>query len=1146
MTIGLFGTFEIDNYGDLLFPAILERVLSRDIPGLEIRLFSPCSGVYKFNGAEIQAVTDLESVADTLDGFVLGGGDIIRFDIPPAYDPREMQFPPYAQLAILPALLAGLTGKPLVWNAPGIPHALTPAQRMILEGIQSSSAYVAVRDDQSKDQLRIEDRPVAVVPDTGFLLAEVFPKQQLTSLQEKLKERYGLPAAYGVLHVSPATSDADQLKSAAAISALADNLPLILLPLGPVHGEIEILTRLQEFFPDPYPPLCLPPTLGGDTEGGPRQNPAGNCRVISDRLHPLEMAALIAHSRWFVGTSLHGNITAFAYGIPGLAVNTKGLAKLAQFGKLTGRRVLKSWDEVGPAFQELMQSGQQVSQEEANRRKEIKGNLLVHFRRIKDALGEPETLASGAVRAVALPTLQLIRGLISAEREKQPALREDPSYVALSKTVAEHNRFIAVQEQIIDEKNRVIDERQAKVEDLSLIIQTEKNSTAGRAIELFRSLREFLCPANTWRRWALGGFRKAARLVLSDAIAGRFQKEIGKWLKKRQGLVWDARRRAKITRELAQLGYQPLISIITPVYNVDELWLRSAIESVRAQIYPHWELCLVNDGSTAEWIKPILDKFAASDLRIRVKHLETNEGIAGASNHALALATGEFAGLLDHDDELTPDALFEVVKRLNDDPALDLLYSDEDKIGVEGVETDPFFKPGWNPDLLLSCNYITHFSLFRGSLLQKIGGFQQGFEGSQDYDLLLRFTEETNRIAHIPKILYHWRAIRGSAAASPTAKPSAYTAARRAIGQAVRRRGHEAKVESISPGIYRVCYAVRDNPRVSILIPAVSEPPGNLGRESRIEDRGSTMNRLTPSILDSQSSILDPQACRRHETDLHRCITSLTQINNYPNYEIIILTQGASGEPGTSVARIENRRSKIDKEQTDPIDPRSSILDPRSSSLPNLPAGSCVAYRFASDLSISEVMNLGARRAQGDYLVFLNPELEIIRPDWLAALLEQAQRKEVGAVGAKLLGADGQLAHSGMVVGPHGLVSRWHKNLAADSIHRVVYTEVVRDCSAVSADCLMVAKRKFEEVNGFDVRFRRHYHDVDLCLRLGQKGYSTVYTPHATLQFISFKSSKQTRLIEDETLFRRIWRNHVQDRDPYFHPNLSKRLRLAG
>jgi glycosyltransferase involved in cell wall biosynthesis len=1029
--IGLCGTFEVDNYGDLLFPAIWERMLGRHIPGLETVLFSPSSGVYKFNGAEIHAITELESIGNTLEGFVLGGGDVIRFDTPPAFNPSEMHFPPYAQLAILPGLLAGMSGKPLVWNAPGIPHALTPAQRMIVEGIMSVSTYVTVRDDQSKDHLGAKDEQINIVPNTGFLLADVFAKQQLVPLHEKLKQRYSLAERYAIVHVSPATSNLGP-EPAARVRELAEVLPLLLLPLGPVHGEIGVLASFRDQLPD-------------------------NCRIVSDSLHPLEIAALIAHGQCFVGSSLHGNITAFAYGIPSLAINNKGLAKLDQFGKLTGRQVLKGWDQVVTACRDLIGAGDRVCQEEVNRKKDIQERLLKHFQGVSHALGKPGRRSQDGI-------LKLIRGLISFEQEKKTATEDGSSLSALKKALAENNRVIAVQQQIIDEK-------QATIQDLTFLIQTEKNSTGGLALESLRSFRDFLFPMGTWRRRGFGAVRRIARLMLSNSFAGRLRGEIGRRLRKRRAEVWNARLRAKIELELGRLGYQPLISVITPIYNVAEPWLRSAIESVRTQVYSNWELCLVNDASTSEWIRPILDHYAAADSRIRVRHLEANKGIAGASNHALRLATGEFVGLLDHDDELTPDALFEIVKRLNEDSALDLLYSDEDKIQEEGIETDHFFKPGWNPSLLLSCNYITHFSVFRRSLLETIGGFAQGLDGSQDYDLLLRFTEVTQRIAHIPKILYHWRAIRGSAAASANAKPFAYTAARKAIGEAVRRRGGDAKVESVSPGIYRVCYVVPDAPHVSILI----HPPGKVD-------------------------------C------LEQCLTSLAQNTNYPNCEVIVLTEENSG---------------TSKEL-------SSGLRP------------CVEKRFPSGLSLGEAVNLGVQEAKGDYLLFLSPELQILRADWLAALLEQAQRKEVGAVGAKLLGADGRLWHSGMVLGPRGLLPRWEENLAADSIHRVVYTQVVRDCSAVSADCLMVAKRKFQDLNGFDGRFRSNYHDIDFCLRLGRKGYSTVYTPHAALQFIFPKSRKQTHWLEDERLFRRIWGNHLQARDPYFHPNLTKRLRRAG
>jgi glycosyltransferase involved in cell wall biosynthesis len=237
---------------------------------------------------------------------------------------------------------------------------------------------------------------------------------------------------------------------------------------------------------------------------------------------------------------------------------------------------------------------------------------------------------------------------------------------------------------------------------------------------------------------------------------------------------------AGMKAELKTFGYMPVISIVTPVYNTDEVRLRKAIESARAQIYPHWELCLVNDGSTKVHVRAVLDEYVALEPRVWVKHLSRNHGIAGASSDGLGLATGDFVAFLDHDDELPPEALFEVAKRLNEDPDLDLIYTDEDKLDLDGRRVEPFFKPDWSPDLLLSMNYITHLSVFRRSLLGEIGGFRLGLDGSQDYDLLLRFTERARHIAHIPKILYHWRKTAGSAAASPAAKPFAYEAGRQA------------------------------------------------------------------------------------------------------------------------------------------------------------------------------------------------------------------------------------------------------------------------------------------------------------------------------------------------------------------------------
>ncbi|MEM3036416.1 MAG: glycosyltransferase, partial [Thermoplasmata archaeon] len=199
------------------------------------------------------------------------------------------------------------------------------------------------------------------------------------------------------------------------------------------------------------------------------------------------------------------------------------------------------------------------------------------------------------------------------------------------------------------------------------------------------------------------------------------------------------------------LKYRPKFSIIVPVYNTNRKYLKLCIDSVLNQIYNNWELCVVDGGSTKSYIKRILNDYAKKDNRIKVKFLKKNKGIASNSNEALGIATGEFVGFLDHDDELSSDALYEVAKLLNENQDLDLIYSDEDKITTKGKRINPHFKPDWSPDTLYSYNYITHFLVMNRIIINKLGGFREGYDGAQDYDLLLRATEISNKIAHIPK-----------------------------------------------------------------------------------------------------------------------------------------------------------------------------------------------------------------------------------------------------------------------------------------------------------------------------------------------------------------------------------------------------------
>ena len=310
--------------------------------------------------------------------------------------------------------------------------------------------------------------------------------------------------------------------------------------------------------------------------------------------------------------------------------------------------------------------------------------------------------------------------------------------------------------------------------------------------------------------------------------------------------------------EVKLLQYRPKISIIVPVYNTNEKWLRLCIESVRKQVYDNWELCIVDGGSTKSYMRKALEGYAEQEPRMKLRILGENGGIARNSNEALALATGDFVGFLDHDDELESSALYEVVKLLNEKKDIDFIYSDEDKISMRGNRVDPHFKPDWSPDTLYSCNYIAHFSVIRKSVMDGLGGFREGYDGSQDYDLFMRVVERTQRLAHIRKVLYHWRMIARSAASSSNAKPYAHTAAGKAIKDSLGRRKVKGEVlAGPSPGFYRVKYKILGNPKVSIIIP--------------IRDKVKY---------------------------LQKCIQSILNRTEYDNYEILIV-DNLSREPQT-------------------------------------------------------------------------------------------------------------------------------------------------------------------------------------------------------------------------------------------------------
>ena len=341
--------------------------------------------------------------------------------------------------------------------------------------------------------------------------------------------------------------------------------------------------------------------------------------------------------------------------------------------------------------------------------------------------------------------------------------------------------------------------------------------------QLFDHSARGLNALRRWRRRSHLPKEPRSRIVLP------VQDEYATWIERYDTLHSDeiTAIRADIERLEAAEGGPPLISVVMPVYDVEERWLRLAIASVRDQLYPHWQLCIADDASPRDHIRRVLDEARAEDDRIRIVYRPRNGGIAAATNSALELASGAWIALMDHDDALPLHALYVMAAELAAHPETDIVYSDEDKIDTSGRRYDPHFKTDWNPALVLSQNYVNHLTIYRRSLVEQVGGLREDFDGAQDHDLLLRVSEHTTaeRIRHVPQVLYHWRAIQGSAAQDVAYKPRAWEAGRRAIADHLARRGIAAEVQRTFEQFYKVVYPVPEPaPLVSIIVPTTARP----------------------------------------------------------------------------------------------------------------------------------------------------------------------------------------------------------------------------------------------------------------------------------------------------------------------------------
>ena len=528
------------------------------------------------------------------------------------------------------------------------------------------------------------------------------------------------------------------------------------------------------------------------------------------------------------------------------------------------------------------------------------------------------------------------------------------------------------------------------------------------------------------------------------------------------------------------LSWQPLISVIMPVYNVPTELLTRAIDSVIAQSYPKWELCIVDDCSTDPHVRPLLQRVSRHDRRIRVSFADRNRGIAGASNACMEMARGDFVVFLDNDDELAPHALFFIAELLNRHPDADVIYSDEDKIAPGGTREHPFFKPDFSPDLLLCHNYICHMLVVRRSLVMDVGGFREEYDGAQDYDLILRVVQRTarNRIYHIPDILYHWRMVEGSTALNYWNKPQAKDATLRLIDEYLKNLlgqdyGTVEYVPMADNVLFYPRYALKRFPLVSIVI--------------------STRDKVHL---------------------LRACIESLSR-TTYPSYEIVLIDNNSQEQE--TKAYFDTLRQEH---------PHIRIIE------------------YPHPFNYSAINNFGIRQARGEVIILLNNDTELLTPDWIEIMLGYAQQRRVGAVGVKLLYPNGTIQHAGVILGLGGVAGHSHKYYPADHSGYGARLRTVCNYSAVTAACMMFRRDVWQQAGGLDERLAVTFNDVDFCLRIRTLGYDIVYTPqvqllhHESMSVGRVHLDERTMDAQEIAFMKQRWGEALYI-DPFYNLNLT-------
>ena len=578
---------------------------------------------------------------------------------------------------------------------------------------------------------------------------------------------------------------------------------------------------------------------------------------------------------------------------------------------------------------------------------------------------------------------------------------------------------------------------------------------------------EAIIQGDDWRLFFAHEILREAPQALATAHGGQVS---ASFVRNQQA----SRSRSRMEEELDLLrsGFQrhavtaentsPRFSVITPTFNSQIGWLGDAARSLLSQTVPNWEWCIVDDGSSSSETKTFLEGLAILSPRVRVRFAKS-AGISSATNEALALASGKYVCFMDHDDFLEPSALKTVSSKMEE--GFDVVYSDEDKYDDESRQfLEPFFKPDWSPEYFRGVMYVGHLLTVRRILAQKIG-FDKTFDGVQDFDFMLRVSEATSRIGHIPKILYHWRKVIGSVADRGDAKPGLDLLQKQAVDAHLERLALPA-VTTIQGGHRLRITPLRrsDPPNISILVPTKDAP-----------------------LL------------------IGRCLESIYQKTAYPNFRVILVDNGTTDTSALNIMR------------SYPVQ----------------------RVEFPGRFNFSRANNVGSEVASDGFLVFLNNDTEVLTPDWLDHLLYYAEQPDVGAVGPMLLYGDRTVQHAGVALGMRGTADHLMRGFPPDVDGYAGSLTCAREVSAVTAACLMMSKSMFDMIGGFNEYFATAYQDVDLCLRLRQRGMRVIYTPQAVLIHHESASRQDYYDMVDRMFLLDRWETLIERGDPYYNPNFD-------